>query len=133
MKFIAFALSVPLIALVACSPLAPETETATGDVDVADVAETEATLMSEGQAIVEQNCAMCHATSTEGVSPRTDAPPLRYVLANYDSEALSDDFREHIHVGHPDMPDFDFGPLGTEAVVTYLRSIQEPVPAEANE
>jgi hypothetical protein len=30
------------------------------------------------------------------------------------------------------MPDFDFGPLGTEAVISYLKSIQESVPSETN-
>lgn len=132
MKFFAFALSVPLIALAACSAEAPNSGTGITEADVVDVAEDKATLISDGRAIVEQNCSTCHSVGSAGDSPRMDAPPLRFVLADYNSEALAEDFREHIHVGHPDMPDFDFGPLGTEAVISYLKSIQESVPSETN-
>jgi len=81
--------------------------------------------ISEGLSIVKANCASCHAIGISGDSPRSDAPPLRTVLANYNVESLTDDFREQIHVGHPDMPDFDFGPKGTDEVIAYLKSIQE--------
>ncbi|MEP3892185.1 MAG: cytochrome c [Hellea sp.] len=81
--------------------------------------------ITEGLSIVTSNCGSCHNVGTAGDSPRVDAPPLRTVLANYNVESLADDFREHIHVGHPDMPDFDFGPKGTDAVIVYLKSIQE--------
>jgi hypothetical protein len=36
----------------------------------------------------------------------------------------------HGKVGHPDMPQFHFGPLGADVLLTYLKSIQEPEPAE---
>ncbi len=85
----------------------------------------EAELISEGRAIVAANCSSCHNFELTGDSPREDAPPLRTVLADYNAESLADDFRESIHVGHPDMPDFDFGPKGTDEVVAYLKSIQE--------
>lgn len=81
--------------------------------------------IAEGRAIVEANCASCHSIELSGMSPREDAPPLRTVLANYNAESLADDFRESIHVGHPDMPDFEFGPKGTDEVVAYLKSIQD--------
>lgn len=85
----------------------------------------EAERIAEGRMIVEANCASCHSTDVSGISPREDAPPLRTVLASYNAESLADDFRESIHVGHPDMPDFDFGPKGTDEVIAYLKSIQE--------
>jgi len=81
--------------------------------------------IAEGRTIIEANCASCHSVGLSGDSPREDAPPLRTVLANYNAESLADDFRESIHVGHPDMPDFDFGPKGTDEVIAYLKSIQE--------
>lgn len=87
-------------------------------------AEVQAGLVADGLAIVEENCTTCHAIGATGESPRYDAPPLRTVLKDRDREALSDDFREGIHVGADDMPDFDFGPLGTDAVIAYLTSIQ---------
>ncbi len=82
-------------------------------------------MIENGREIVETQCATCHATGTDDESPRPDAPPLRIVLANYAPEALADDFRELVHVGHPDMPDFDFGPIGTDHVLAYLVSIQD--------
>lgn len=92
-----------------------------------------ASLISDGQAIVEANCTTCHAVHNSDDSPRTDAPPLRYVLRNMSAAALEDDFREGIHVGAVDMPDFDLGPIGTSAVVEYIKSIQVSVPAETEE
>lgn len=82
-------------------------------------------LIADGEAIVVQNCTLCHAVGPNGESPRGDAPPLRYALNDRDVEALAADFREGIHVGSEDMPDFDFGPLGTDAVIAYIQSIQE--------
>jgi len=86
---------------------------------------SEPEMIASGREIVEAQCVMCHAIGANDQSPRTDAPPLRTVLANYAPEALADDFREGVHVGHPDMPDFDFGPIGTDHVLAYLISIQD--------
>lgn len=94
--------------------------------------ESQAAMISDGRTIVEENCSGCHAIGTDDDSPRLEAPPLRFVLEELDREALSADFREGIHVGTVDMPDFDFGPLGTEAVFAYISSIQVSVPAEAD-
>ena len=71
------------------------------------------------------HCAACHNIGLSGASPRAYAPPLRSVLTIYNSDSLADDFREHIHVGHPDMPDFDFTVKDTEGLLAYLSSIQE--------
>ena len=78
----------------------------------------------EGQALVAENCIVCHSVNSSESSPRDGAPTLDRVLENYNSESLADDFREGIHVGHPDMPDFDFGAKGTDEIVAYLISIQ---------
>lgn len=102
-------------ALAACG-----TSTPTNEADDAAGA-----MIEDGRAIAEAQCSGCHAIDAASDSPRADAPPLKTVLATYDAEALATDFREHIHVGHPDMPDFDFGPLGTDALLAYLQSIQD--------
>ncbi len=81
-------------------------------------------MIAEGKVLVAENCLSCHVLSPDSAPIRADAPPLSQVLGNYNSESLADDFREGIHVGHPDMPDFDFGPRGTDAVIAYLKSIQ---------
>lgn len=87
-------------------------------------------MIESGREIVEAQCVTCHATGVESDSPRPDAPPLRTILADYPADALAEDFREHVHVGHEDMPDFDFGPLGTDHVLAYLQSIQVSNAAE---
>lgn len=87
--------------------------------------EFDASFLELGQQIVETHCTACHTASASGGSPRVDAPPLRVVLENYNPNALADDFREHIHVGHPDMPDYDFTVKQTEGLLAHLWSIQE--------
>ncbi|WP_409432125.1 c-type cytochrome [Litorimonas sp. RW-G-Af-16] len=77
-----------------------------------------------GREIAQTQCVSCHSIGQSGDSPRSDAPPLRTVLGIYNAESLADDFREHIHVGHPDMPDFDFTVKETEGLLAYLTSIQ---------
>ncbi|MHA7901487.1 MAG: c-type cytochrome [Henriciella sp.] len=82
-------------------------------------------MIESGREIVEAQCISCHAVGLNDRSPRSDAPPLRTVLAGYPPEILAEDFRERVHVGHPDMPDFEFGPIGTDHVIAYLISIQD--------
>lgn len=87
---------------------------------------SQAEMIESGREIVEAQCIICHAIGGDDQSQRPDAPPLRTVLATYAPEALAEDFRERVHIGHPDMPDFDFGPIGTDHVLAYLVSIQAP-------
>ncbi|MEM7005387.1 MAG: cytochrome c [Pseudomonadota bacterium] len=84
-----------------------------------------ADLIDQGRSIAERNCATCHSIGVEGDSPREGAPPLRYVLADLGIEALAIDFREHVQLGNEVMPEFNFGPLGTDALMAYLLSIDE--------
>ncbi|MFN7054284.1 c-type cytochrome [Hyphomonas sp.] len=83
--------------------------------------------ISDGKAIAQSHCAICHGLNGDD-SLRGDAPPLRYVLSLYPPENLAEDFRAGIHVGHQDMPDFVFGPLGMDVLLAYLISIQETPP-----
>lgn len=87
--------------------------------------EFDVSLVEFGQDIAKTHCTVCHTIKASGESPRTDAPPLRTVLSNYNPNALADDFREHIHVGHADMPEFNFTVKETEGLLAYLDSIQK--------
>ena len=118
MNLIKVAVLIPMVSLNACQ----NTQALTNKSDLSSL---DAPYIQLGQEITETHCAVCHTAGRIGASPRPDAPPLRTVLNNYNSEALADDFREHIHVGHPDMPDFDFSVKETEGLLSYLRSIQE--------
>lgn len=80
--------------------------------------------IADGRNIAESHCAICHGMDQDA-SLRWDAPPLRYVLSIYPPDSLAEDFRNGIHVGHQDMPEFVFGPLGMDVLLAYLISIQE--------
>jgi mono/diheme cytochrome c family protein len=79
-----------------------------------------------GKALLEEFCAPCHAVGRQGRSPHADAPPFRTFGENklYDS-----DFGQRLQDGlstiHPDMPTFRFDRRDAEAVVNYLKAIQE--------
>jgi mono/diheme cytochrome c family protein len=85
--------------------------------------------IADGREIAVHNCSNCHGLDQDA-SLRTDAPPLRYILSVYPPESLAEDFRAGIHVGHEDMPDFVFGDLGIDVLLSYLVSIQETPPSE---
>lgn len=78
-----------------------------------------------GEQIVAERCVSCHSVGGETASPNPLAPSLSTVLANYDEEALFDDFRSGIHVGHETMPTFDFSIAETDALLAYLKTLQD--------
>ncbi len=85
-------------------------------------------LAADGREIAEAQCAACHAVGRYGESPAPEAPPLRHVLARYDSAVLEEELIQGIQVAHP-MPDFQFNPQSVDALIAYLQSIQEtPAP-----
>lgn len=112
-----------LVAMLGVSACQLQDEPAKSHADTFEL--SEADIIESGREIVEAQCMSCHAIGMNDQSPRADAPPLRTVLANYAPDVLAEDFREHVYVGHPDMPDFNFGPIGTDHVLAYLISIQD--------
>lgn len=85
---------------------------------------TQADLARDGRDIAEAQCAACHAVGEYGASPVAEAAPLRRVLARYSADALEEELIAGIQVNHQ-MPDFQFNPQGADALIAYLRSIQE--------
>lgn len=86
-------------------------------------------IVEDGRAIAEAQCARCHAVGAFGDSPRPDAPALRVILSRYRADVLEEELDNGIKLGHPDMPRFQLNPQGVSALVAYLKSIQTP-PAE---
>lgn len=78
-----------------------------------------------GRALLQQNCASCHAIGKTGDSPRAGAPPFRRLSRSYDLETFPRQLRAGIVSGHPDMPEFKFNEADAHAAGVYLRSIQE--------
>jgi len=83
--------------------------------------------VSDGRDIAEAQCAACHAVGTYGDSPNPTAPVFRTLLSRYRADVLEEELTAGIRVAHP-MPDFQFNPQGTEALIVYLQSIQQPEP-----
>jgi cytochrome c len=81
---------------------------------------------SLGRALVEQNCAGCHATGPAGTSPHPDAPPFRTLSQLYPLEQLEEALAEGIVTGHPDMPEFIATPEQIEAILAYIGSLSAP-------
>jgi len=90
-------------------------------------------MADKGQAIVEKNCARCHAIGKEGDSPHKEAPPFRTLSAKYPVSDLAESLAEGIVSGHPDMPIFVFSPQDVAAIIDYLESIQEKPAAPSGE
>jgi mono/diheme cytochrome c family protein len=76
--------------------------------------------------VLEGLCARCHAVTETGHSPLAEAPPFRTFS---DGKLYDEDFGQRLQKGltsiHPDMPTFHFDRRDAEAVVSYLRAIQE--------
>lgn len=82
--------------------------------------------VAAGLALMEKNCARCHAIGRTGTSPRTEAPPFRDLSRRYPIESLAEALAEGIITGHNDMPEFRFAPHEISAILAYLNSIAAP-------
>lgn len=86
-------------------------------------AETNAAI-EKGRALLEANCAKCHAIGMDGESKHKEAPPFRVVVTRYPPDNLAEALAEGLISGHPDMPEFVFEPDEVEAITTYLASLK---------
>lgn len=89
----------------------------------ASAAETDA-LLAKGRALLEANCAKCHAIGTDDQSKHKEAPPFREVMTRYPPDNLAEALAEGLVSGHPDMPEFVFEPAEVEAITAYLGSLR---------
>jgi mono/diheme cytochrome c family protein len=81
--------------------------------------------LARGRTLAESHCSTCHAIGRTGDSPAPEAPPFRTLSRNYRVDMLEEAFAEGISVGHPAMPQFQFQPEDTQALVAYLTSVQD--------
>jgi mono/diheme cytochrome c family protein len=88
--------------------------------------------VAKGRAILEANCARCHAIGMEDSSRHEEAPPFRVVVTRYPPADLAEALAEGIVSGHPDMPEFIFQPQEIEAIIAYLGTLT-PAPEAAPE
>jgi len=78
-----------------------------------------------GRALVKELCATCHAIDRLDMSPRPAAPPFRVIGQSFDLDHFARRLRQGLASSHPDMPEFRFNDDDADAVVAYLRTIQQ--------
>ncbi len=83
-------------------------------------------VLAKGRALLEANCARCHAIGAADESKHKEAPPFRVVVTRYPPDNLAEALAEGLVSGHPDMPEFVFEPEEVEAITTYLDSLKPP-------
>lgn len=81
--------------------------------------------LERGHALLQRDCARCHAIGHTGASPRKAAPAFRTLSRRYPIESLEESLAEGIMSGHPDMPEFAFDAEDVGAIIAYLKSIQQ--------
>lgn len=79
--------------------------------------------LQEGAALVQRNCAACHAVTRDDASPNPRAIPFRFLGRLYPIEHLEEALAEGILVGH-EMPEFVLEVEQVAALILYLESIQ---------
>ena len=79
-----------------------------------------------GKTLASENCARCHAIGPKGASPVKGVPPFRALYQRYDLDNLQEAFVEGVAVGHRgvDMPEFQFSPERTDALISYIKSLR---------
>jgi len=80
--------------------------------------------ISRGEALVETNCARCHAVGRNDESRHPDAPPFRTLSQRYPLQDLEEALAEGISTGHPDMPEFIAEPDQIDAILAYIGSLR---------
>ncbi len=79
--------------------------------------------VAHGKALVELNCATCHAIGTTDQSTHSEAPPFRDLSKRYPLDALEEAFAEGIVTGHPDMPEFTASPEQIADILAYIGTL----------
>lgn len=80
-----------------------------------------------GQTLLQKMCAQCHAVGAKGESPNKSSPPFRTLG---EDKLYDPGFLQRLQDGyssiHRFMPTFRFTREDAEAVVNYLKAIQQP-------
>ena len=79
-----------------------------------------------GKELLQRLCARCHSVGRTGASPNRQAPPFRSFS---ETKLYDSDFLQQLQDGyssiHPSMPTFRFNRNDAEAVLNYMKSIEE--------
>ena len=86
----------------------------------------DASAAERGRALVQANCASCHAVAEADVSKVAEAAAFRDLHRKYPVEHLQEALGEGIAVGHPSMPEFKMSPQQVQDVIAYLKLLDTP-------
>jgi len=87
----------------------------------------------EGKALVEKNCAGCHAVGARGASPNRKAPEFRTLHARHASLALREPLSRGIAAPHDEMPKFALSAAEIDTIVAYINSLSSAPPGPSGE
>ena len=87
------------------------------------LAEEPTPLEQHGRALAERMCSACHAVGPRDNSPHAGALPFRALDRRVDLDTFTDQLREGLVVGHPDMPTFRFSREDARAFLLYLSAM----------
>lgn len=79
--------------------------------------------VAAGKALVEANCARCHATGTTGDSPKAGAPQFRNLHQRHPQMALREPLTRGIAAPHDEMPQFPLTTVDIDNIVAYINSL----------
>jgi tetratricopeptide (TPR) repeat protein len=79
--------------------------------------------VAAGKALVEKNCAGCHAVGAQGASPNAKAPEFRNLSARHPSLALREPLSRGIAAPHDEMPKFALSGPEIDTIVAYINSL----------
>jgi cytochrome c len=80
--------------------------------------------LDRGHALVQQNCAGCHAIEPTGRSPNPRSPPFRTLHTRYPIEDLAESMSEGLLNAHTGMPAFQFSNGEADDIMAYLTELQ---------
>src|SRR5690242_21407351 len=76
-----------------------------------------ARLAARGRAVLQQNCARCHAIDPRGDSPMSTAPPMRDVYARFAPRELQAELSEGMVSHFREMPQIEFASEDVDAIM----------------
>lgn len=82
-----------------------------------------AKLLAAGAALVQKNCAWCHAIGREGDSPNPRSPRFRDLHLRFPIASLAEPLSKGAVAPHSEMPRFQFSEREVASVIAYLNSL----------
>ena len=113
-------LAVAMLSLAACAGRGEAVK------PVEPAVKAEASPAERGRALVQANCANCHAVGETDTGKATGAIAFRDLHKKYPVEHLQEALGEGIAVGHPAMPEFKMSPQQVQDVIAYLKLLDGP-------